>query len=45
MDARRKPIDRIAALGIAAAFTLSTISGCQSTSVVPMGQDSYFIGK
>jgi hypothetical protein len=39
MDANRKIIGGVAALGVL------TLSGCQSTGVVPMDQDSYFIGK
>jgi hypothetical protein len=45
MDAERKMIGRAAALGITVGFTVLILSGCQSTGVVPMDQDSYFIGK
>jgi hypothetical protein len=45
MDAERKMIGRAAALGVTVVFTVLILSGCQSTGVVPMDQDSYFIGK
>jgi hypothetical protein len=44
MDAERKIVECLAAFGAIAAFTIF-ISGCQSTGVVPTGQDSYYIGK
>jgi hypothetical protein len=42
MEADRRIIERVAALGI---FTTLMLSACQSTGVVPMDHDSYFIGK
>ena len=36
---------RVATLEITAIFTLFILVGCQSTGVVPMDQDSDFIGK
>jgi hypothetical protein len=45
MDAERKITGRVTTLGVILAFTGLILSGCQSTGVVPMDQDSYFIGK
>jgi hypothetical protein len=45
VKSKRKMIGRAAALGITVVFTVLILSGCQSTGVVPMDQDSYFIGK
>jgi hypothetical protein len=45
MNAERRIIVRVAASEITVAFMLFTLSGCHSTGVVPMDQDSYFIGK
>jgi hypothetical protein len=45
MDADRKIRKRVAGLGITVGFTTLLLWGCKSTGVVPMDQDSYFIGK
>ena len=44
MDAERKMIGR-ASMGVSVVLTVWILSGCQSTGVVPMDEDSYFIGK
>jgi hypothetical protein len=45
MDVERRIIGPVAALGITVVFTVVILVGCRSTGVVPMDQDSYFIGK
>jgi len=45
MDTERDAIERVPASGIAVVFAVLILAGCQSTGVVPMDQDSYFIGK
>lgn len=43
LDVNRKNLGCITALAVTAVFT--ALSGCQSTGVIQMDQDSYFIGK
>ncbi len=45
MNSKGKITGRPVALGIAVVLAAAMFAGCQSTGVVPMDQDSYFIGK
>jgi hypothetical protein len=42
---KREIIVRVSASGITVVFAVLILAGCQSTGVVSMDQDSYFIGK